>query len=263
MSRSIILLCFLISCTPKLLENKSVDLTSEDYTHIGLDVLGQTYMYSEVELIKNSITQDTTWSFTSKGTESLSHISFTNPNKLTIFVKDSQELWILDSTLSLIEEIDLIRFDKGDIGFATRLIDNRILIYSRSRRQLFKYNHDRNLVYETDVLWDLEGEVIDLVQSDDQYVLLTDTGQLLLFDDYGNFMRELILDQKKSPISLANNRLYYFDNEGGDFNYINLNDPIVEKQRLMIQLEENIDDFVIGQNKLYFLRDSEIFRKSF
>lgn len=245
------------------MENKSVDLVAENYTNIGLDVLGQTYMYSEVELIKNSITQDTTWSFTSKGTESLSHISFTNPNKLTIFVKDSQELWILDSTLSLVEEIDLVKFDQGDIGFATRLIDNRILLYSRSQRQLYKYNHNRNLVYETDVLWDLEGEVIDLVQSDDQYVLLTDTGQLLLFDDYGNFMQELTINHNQSPISLDNNRLYYIDDTAGTFKYLNLNDPIAEEQTLNAQIGDKIDDFVIGQRKLYYLKDSKIYQESF
>ncbi len=245
--------------------NEVVDAKNEEgseivlspFTNLELDIFGNKYIYSDIELIKLDSNNDTLAVFNTRNTSGISSVSVTNPNKLVVYSRDNQLTWTLDSTLSIIEEkrIDLPQL--GEIGFVTRLEGDDVLYYSRSAKKFFRTNSNNNKVLESDVQWDMESEIRDIVESQDLFIVRNEENQVYLFDSFGNLIKEVKIKMNDGPVDFQNNYIYQI--EGNQLRYLDLKDPTAEFKEYKLSAGlQNVSDFKMARQKIYTLSNGKV-----
>lgn len=262
------LCCFFVfSCNKKLTtldeQVQKGETISESKTNaaefvgIELDMLGNKYIYSEIEIVKISSEGDTLAIFNTRNTSGISKVSVSNPNKVIVFSKDNQRSWTLDSTLSVIEDKTLDLPDFGVIGMVTRLEGDDILYYSRSNKRFYRTNNSTSKIIESDVQWDIESEIVDIVESEDQFIIRTEKNEIYLHDAFGNRVKKISGSFVDGPIDFQHNFLFQVIND--QLNYLDITDPTAEfKEYKLSGGLKNITDFKMDRQKLIAISNGEI-----
>lgn len=264
------LCCFVVfSCNNKIttLEEKeetkvpSIKTENEDSTGefvgLELDILGNKYIYSDIEIAKISKEGDTLAIFNTRNTSGISKVSVSNPNKVIVFSKDNQRSWTLDSTLSVIEDKQLDLPDFGVIGMVTRLEGDDILYYSKSNKRFYRTNSNTSKIIESDVQWDLESEIVDIVESDDRFIVRTEENEIYLHDSFGNRVKKVSASFVDGPIDFQHN--YIFQVIDNQLHYLDITDPTAEfKEYKLAGGLKNVTDFKMDRQKLFCISNGEI-----
>ena len=227
---------------------------------IELDALGNRYVYSDIEITKISSEGDTLAIFNTRNTSGISKVSTSNPNKVIVFSKDNQRSWTLDSTLSIIEDNIMDRVELGEIGMVTRLEGDDILFYSKSNKKFYRTNSNTARVIESDVQWDLESEVLDVIESEDRFIVRTETNEIYLHDSFGNRVKKIEGPFHDGPIDFQHNFILQVKND--ELRYFDINDPIAEfKTYKLAGGLKNVTDFKMDRQKIYCIANGKLIER--
>lgn len=257
-------LFIMMSCNNKIATMEdatlNVDADVEDrFSIVGieLDVLGNRYVYSSMEIIKISTVGDTLAKFNTRGTSGISKLSTVNPNKVIVFSKDNQRSWTLDSTLSVIEDKNIDIPDFGVIGMVTRLEGDDILYYSKSNKKFYRTNSSTAKIIESDVQWDLDSEVTDVIESEDRFIVRTESNEIYLHDSFGNRVKKIEGPFTDGPIDFQHN--FIFQIKDNQLHYFDINDPTADFK--MYKLSgglKNVTDFKMDRQKIYCISNGQL-----
>lgn len=238
-------------------DEEGPEIVLSPFTGLELDVFENKYIYSDIELIKLDENNDTLAVFNTRNTSGISSVSVTNPNKLIVYSRDNQLTWTLDSNLAIIEERRIDLPELGEIGFVTRLEGDDVLYYSRSAKKFFRTNTNNNKVLESDVQWNMESEIKDIVESQDLFIVRNEENQVYLFDSFGNLMKKVNIKINDGPIDFQNNFIYQI--EGNQLRYLDLKDPTAEFKEYKLSGGLNqVSDFKMARQKIYTLNNGKV-----
>ena len=262
----------LVSCNRQLLTDTQVnesevreefEINDKDenfvspFKNLELDIFGNKYIYSDIELIKLNSQGDTVAVFNTRNTSSISSVSVSNPNKVIVYSRDNQRTWTLDSTLSVIEDKRVDLPELGEIGFVTRLEGDDILYYSRSTRKFYRINNNNSKIIESDVQWGMDSEIKDIVESQDLFIVRNEENQLYLFDSFGNLMKEVKVEINDGPVDFQNNFIYQI--HGNQLRYFDLTDPTAEFREYKLSGGLiDVSDFKMARQKIYTLTNGKV-----
>ena len=260
------LCCFVVfSCNKKLatveepvekIETKTTSSQSE-FRGIEIDILGNKYVYSDIEIAKISKTGDTLAVFNTRNTSGISKVSVSNPNKVIVFSKDNQRSWTLDSTLSVIEDKTLDLPDFGVIGMVTRLEGDDILYYSKSNKKFYRTNTNTSKIIESDVQWDLESDIKDIAESEDRFIIRTEDNDIYLHDSFGNRVKKIPGTFNDGPIDFQHNFIFQVINN--QLHYLDITDPTGEfKEYRLSGGLKNVTDFKMARQKVFVISDGKV-----
>lgn len=232
-------------------------IRNSDLVGIELDVLGNKYVYSDIEIVKLSSEGDTLAKFNTRSTSGISTVSASNPNKVIVFSKDNQRSWTLDSTLSVIEDKTIDLPELGVIGMVTRLEGDDILYYSKSNKKFYRTNSNTEKIIESDVQWDLDSEIKDIIESNDQFIVRTEKNEIYLHDSFGNRVKKLSGSFENGPIDFQHNKVFQIIN--GQLHYMDINDPTAEfKEYKLSGGLKNVSDFKMARQKLFCISNGKV-----
>jgi len=227
------------------------------YRGLELDIFGNKYIYSDIELIKLDSKNDTVAVFNTRNTSSISSVAVTNPNKVIVYSRDNQRTWTLDSTLSVIEDNRIDLPELGEIGFVTRLEGDDVLYYSRSSKKFYRTNSNNNKIIESDVQWKMESQIKDIIESQDLFIVRNEENEVYLFDSFGNLIKQVNVDINNGPVDFQNNFIYQID--GGQLRYLDLTDPTAEfKEYKLAGGMKNVSDFKMARQKVFTLTNGKV-----
>lgn len=255
----------MFSCNNRIATMESANNTLDSATvldknsvfGIELDVLGNRYVYSDIEITKISSEGDTLAIFNTRNTSGISKVSTSNPNKVIVFSKDNQRSWTLDSTLSIIEDNIMDKVELGEIGMVTRLEGDDILFYSKSNKKFYRTNSNTARVIESDVQWDLESEVLDVIESEDRFIVRTETNEIYLHDSFGNRVKKIEGPFHDGPIDFQHNFIFQVNDD--ELHYFDINDPTAEfKTYKLAGGLKNVTDFKMDRQKIYCIANGKL-----
>lgn len=254
---------FVYSCNNKIITAEDQSAKTEQVEDrsklvgIELDMLGNKYVYSDIEIFKISSEGDTLANFNTRTTSGITAVSVSNPNKVVVFSRDHQRSWTLDSTLSVIEDNTINLPDLGEIAMMTRLEGDDILYYSKSNKKFYRTNINNYKTIESDVLWDLESEIKEIIESEDRFIVRTASNDVYLHDAYGNKIKKINGSFDDGPIDFRHNFIFQLKND--QLNYLDINDPTGEfKQYKLAEGLTNVTDFKMGRQKLFCISNGDI-----
>jgi len=238
-------------------KDKTAEILRSPYTRLELDIFGNKYIYSNIELIKLDAKNDTIAVFNTRNTSSISSVAVTNPNKVIVYSRDNQRTWTLDSTLSVIEDKRIDLPELGEIGFVTRLEGDDVLYYSRSSKKFYRTNSNNNKIIESDVQWKMESQIKDIIESQDLFIVRNEQNEIYLFDSFGNLIRQVRVAINDGPVDFQNNFIYQI--EGNQLRYLDLTDPTGEfKEYKLANDLKNVSDFKMARQKVYTLTNGKV-----
>ena len=236
---------------------ESEEISQSNFKGLEIDIFGNQYIYSDIELIKLDSKGDTVAVFNSRNTSGISSVAVSNPNKLIVYSRDNQRTWILDSTLSVIEDKRIDLPELGEIGFVTRLEGDDILYYSRSSKKFYRTNSNNNKIIESDVQWKMESEIKDIVESQDKFIVRNEENEVYLFDSFGNLIKQVKIEMNDGPVDFQNDFIYQI--EDNELRYLDLTDPTADfkKYKLSGGLKD-VSDFKMARQKIYTLTNGKV-----
>jgi len=238
-------------------KNEAPEILVSPYKGLELDIFGNKYIYSDIELIKLDAKNDTVAVFNTRNTSSITSVAVTNPNKLIVYSRDNQRSWTLDSTLSVIEDQRLDLPEIGEIGFVTRLEGDDLLYYSRSSKKFYRTNSTNEKVLESDVQWKMESPIKDIIESQDLFIVRNEANEVYLFDSFGNLIKQVQVNINNGPVDFQNNFIYQID--GNQLRYLDLTDPTAEfKEYKLASGMNNVSDFKMARQKVYTLTNGKV-----
>jgi len=253
----------MFSCNQKIVNeittNSSNQLATDQspYTGLEVDIFGNKYIYSNIELIKLDANNDTVAIFNTRNTSSILSVSVSNPNNLIVYSRDNQRSWTLDSTLSVIEDMRIDLPELGEIGYVIRLEGDDVLYYSRSNKKFYRTNSYNNKILESDVQWNMESQIRNIIESQDLFIVRNEVNEIYLFDSFGNLIRQVFVEINDGPIDFQNNIIFQI--VGKQLRYLDLSDPVADFQEMNLSItEEEISDFKISRRMIYMLSDGKI-----
>lgn len=233
------------------------EIPQSPFQGLEMDIFGNKYIYSDIELIKLGAKGDTLAVFNTRNTSGISSVAVTNPNKLIVYSRDNQRSWTLDSTLSIIEDKTVDLPELGEIGFLTRLEGDDILYYSRSAKKFFRTNSTNEKMIESDVHWEMESQIRDIVESQDQFIVRNEDNEVYLFDSFGNLVKEIKVKMNDGPVDFQNNFIFQID--GNQLRYLDVTDPTAEFKTYKLSGGlKNVSDFKMGRQKIVTLTNGKV-----
>ncbi|MEE9439761.1 MAG: hypothetical protein V3V14_12220 [Saprospiraceae bacterium] len=125
----------------------------------------------------------------------INSIDVSNPQKILCFVKDFNQIIVLDNTLSEISKINLsLNNTYFEISAIARSNDNLIWIFDAFNQQLIKIDEMGNSLYKSNRLSDYNLSEISpqsIIERENTVVLYDSTIGFLIFDNFGNYKNSI------------------------------------------------------------------------
>ncbi len=241
--------------------NKIVDkeLVQESYyAQIEVDIFSNVYTIQNAVLSKLDKQLDTLFVFNLFGVDAIDLMNVDNPNQILLFSELGQRIWILDSALSVIKEINLADYDLGFIAACNRTRDNQMLILSGDSKQFYKIDESGKILSQSDILWnvDFTNRILDFKQSEDK-IYLRENGKstIKVYDEFGNFLKAMPKIDTKKRFAVQKEKLI-FGNQYELF-FIDFTDPL-DNYHSLYKSNLEILDFDISGNVIYILTQNAI-----
>lgn len=122
-----------------------------------------------------------------------------DPLNIVLFYKSYGIVKIMDNTLNIVKVLPFQQSSPWqNITQVCSANDGKLWIFDENQQKIFKVNHNFKAVAESNHMRDLglnAPNVIRMREQDNQlYVLMDDVG-ILVFDNFGQFIRKIVTDQ--------------------------------------------------------------------
>lgn len=213
------LLCFIVfilfGCSSKqiIFDSTSVS-TLESKIHVDrfdnvylLTSTGEIHMYNPDGRLIYSFANDQIGQITS--------MDVSNPQNILVFYADFGIIQILDNTLSEISNLNIANLGYMDIVSVASANDGFFWIYDPINFKLIKLNAEGQKTMESNRLSDYNldpFEPIYMIERDNKVFISTNHGKLLVFDNFGQYIKSFQFDGIKR-FMVDNEILYYITNK--------------------------------------------------
>lgn len=225
--------------------------------YFNLDQFGNLYFINNNTVTKYSNDFVNNKIYTNNFLGRISHIDVNDPLRILIFYQDFNQVVFLDKTLNpLRSPINL-----DDIGFTNvKLVCSSNLggfwIFDDQMKQLIYINKDLQIEQQTANIQLITGKPISplfLTERDQQVFLNTFQTGIFIFNQYGNFIKNIPIKPQKE-ISLSDSYLYYYQQDS--ILFYNLKSFEITKQNIPEQF--NIINIKLFKDKLYIFSKDKL-----
>jgi hypothetical protein len=195
-------------------------------THIAVDNLDNVYVVSDKnELLKYDSTGNLLYRFANKNLGNKFRIDVSDPFRIMVFYPSFQQVVILDNTLSEIARYTFNEQFPVQITALAAAGSTGFWAFDQTNQELIKYTRDFFKGYRTGNLSRQTGKTIQLsgLYADENYVYLQSISEVLLFDQFGAFIKTVSIDKGRflqvvqgKIVWLSGNGLEIMDVENGD-----------------------------------------------
>lgn len=222
------IICLLSSCgvTQSATETTS-SLTPIDGRYnistklLEVDKLDQYYIVDEnnaLRILNPNQTRGTFYQNNRLG--ALHSIDVSNPQKILLFYKENQQIVFVDNVLTETERINLADWGYNDVAAVAHSNDNQIWIFDSGLMKLLKVSTQGELLFEGDPLYLYyldQAKAIKMYEAQNQVFVLTESNGFLMFDNFGQFMKPLAIEQTDD--FQTDGSLITYLRRGGAFSY--------------------------------------------
>ncbi len=224
---------------------------------IGVDSF-ENYYYT----IKNTLYKKTptkTYAYNNAQLGTITTVDLSNPLKIILFYRDFNVMVILDNRLN--ELTDSINFSieafAKNVAFVSVSSNNNIWLYSLDDNILSLWNYEtKKTIFSTQSLSFYKKEFEANKQiSTYEYCWLVSDSDVLIFNEYGSFIRSLksTTIEKIQPyldgfLYLDTTKIYYSDDKG------NIREVLIGNPK------HKIDNFMAIKNNLYFFDANVLYK---
>jgi|GEM_PF-4454175 len=216
----------------------------------ALDPLNQIYyINNQRQLVKLAPSQDKQFLYTDLFVDARTVIQSHNPFKILLYKKDVGDLAVLDNRLTLTGKINLFDLGYFDVSCISSANDNQsIWLFDQARQQLFRLDQQYKESFASPVMPQLLGTDIHpvyVIETEGKVYLLDPKKGLFIFDNVGNFSKQLPIT-RANRIWIFGNQIYYY-HSGQIWMY----DTLLMEERPAYTLEGYSDislcrDFILG-----------------
>lgn len=188
------------------------------------------------------------------------HVDVSNPQKILVFYRDFQKIFILDNTLSEFSRIDAEAFvEIGEISAACTSNDNHIWVYDVSNATLHKINVNGTIISSSNPLNITIGvnpEYHFLIQDEQTILAHNATYGSDLFDQLANYKNHLSFTQNQEAF-LKGGSIYFI--KGHTLMFATLEDYFLKEMPLPDSIQ-NPGSIRLHDEYFYFLTPSGLDR---
>lgn len=216
---------------------------------VGIDGVNNSYFLSNANfLIKYDEFGQELFNYNSLFLNSNTLISCENPFKTILFFSDQGKIAVLDRRLALSAEIDLNRTDFLNVTAVCASQDNQNLwIFDDGNKFLFKIDQTGKVIISIDIrslrsgLKANLGAFVKLIESNDYLFCIRANGQVVVLDNFGNYISELELQSLPNEIEAFDGKIIYKHN-----NWIEAID-IKSKQKYVMPINKDLSQIILGK----------------
>ncbi len=255
----VIIVCFqLLSLNAQELKTtfvKSVPIKADRF--IGVDSFDHFYYTIGNTLYKK--TPNKVYSYNNIQLGTITTVDLSNPLKIVLFYRDFNVMILLDNRLN--ELSDRINFSTEsyakNVAFVSISSNNNIWLYSLDDNILTLWNYEsKKTIFDTQPLslYEKEFEATNQI-STYEYCWLISQGSVLLFNEYGSFIKSIKSNAIKQFQPYLNGYLFA---DTDNVYYKNLENN--QKEVLRVNQGHKIDNFMRVKNNLYFFDANVLYK---
>ncbi|RLD82965.1 MAG: hypothetical protein DRJ10_04460 [Bacteroidetes bacterium] len=236
-------------------EYKLIKIIRTDAELISTDSFGQLYIYSNNSLTKFNKNGQLLSIYSDQSNGKLSSIDVSDPYILLLFYQDLNRIVFLDDKMAPIgSPFDLDNMEIYNVSTVCKSKNFAVWIYDRFDNRLIQYGFNpKGVLHELklDPL-NVEQEVVFMLESGNYLYLNTGT-QLILFDQYGTYIKSFQFEIQKA-FQIWNNNVVYFRDKQLFINSVNE----AEIDAIGIDFVADIKNVRIESDQLYIQKTDSV-----
>jgi hypothetical protein len=210
---------FLTCCTifkPKIAEETSVDYDiAGKFDLVEIDKLNFVYTQSENNLLRrHTLNSKVKVDYVDNRLGKIDDLDPFDPLNILIFYKSYGIAKVMDNTLNVIKIINFREFSPyQNITQMCASNDGKYWIFDESIQKILKIDGEFMRLAETNRLSDLginRPQIIKMRESNNQLFVLVDGVGILVFDNFGQFLRKIVVPPV-SDFSLVDGTIFYYN----------------------------------------------------
>lgn len=239
------------ACT--ITDNEALLIPCSDCRNLLVDPLGQLYTVdARSELRKYEASGKLLYSYTNRELGDVHSVNVSNPMKVFLFYRDFARIIVLDNTLAEIRRIDIEQFGLQDISAAAPSNDNQLWVFDKLSGLLLKLDQEGREILKSDPMQLLAPSPFipdDILQKDTRVFLNDFDEGLLIFDQYGQFLKNpSILPGKHFEV--VGEQCYF--TKGRDLFLYEIKTDQLKQQQLEVS-SDSLLKLVITEQRRYYL----------
>ncbi len=193
-------------------------------TNFEIDPLGNVYILNHSTISKFDNTGQLLQSYSTEDFTEITSIDVSNPMKIIVYYRHSEQIIFLDNYLSLHEDpIDLYELVDRDIQLVCRSGSSNLWLYDQFYNQIIQLDYSMQLTNATGTLQNLLPDkftpIMMLEKNEKLFVLSAEQG-VAVFDIFGNFLYRISIPPTTSIQIEGDNLLYPLKNSMISYNLI-------------------------------------------
>lgn len=148
-------------------------------------------------------------------TGKITYLDVANPQKILAYIRDFGLILVLDNTLAEVKQINLLSLEYPDVQAIALSNDGNYWLYDVLNWRLLKIRNDGAILYESNRLSDFNLDPfypVYMVERENKVLISTDTDQLLVFDNFAQYIKALPLPGI-STFTLDGDLIYYYSDK--------------------------------------------------
>jgi hypothetical protein len=199
----------------------------------GLDNLNQIYyINNKRQLIKLVPSQNREYLYTDLFIDKQTLIYVHNPLKILLYKKDVGTLVTLDSRLNMTGKINLFDLGYYDVSALSVANDNQsVWLFDKASQQLIRLDQQYRQVFFSPVMPQQVGfdlHPVYITETEGRVYLVDEAKGVFIFDNFGNYSRQLPLEGLRKIWVFGTRILYYQDGKVWQYDML-----LMEKAPLM------------------------------
>ena len=222
------------------------------------DNLDNVYLLSDKdELLKYDAKGKLKWRYSNNRFGKLHSVDVSDPLRVVLFYADFQQVVVLNNNLNEITSYSFARSSNLMVSAVASGNNNSLWIFERTTNSLIKLSSNFTEDVRSASLFQLFDEVVEAkkIMASDQYVFLQrKSNQILQFDRFGAYVRELPIDSL-SDFNITSNVIAYVN--GGNLTKYHPTTFEQSKQQLPVSLP--IRQVAMGNKLIAVLTEKAVF----
>ena len=213
------------------------------------------------EVIKYNDRGDLLYRFGIRENGPIHKIDASNPFKIIVFYEETNQMVVLDNTLSEISRTDLFDLDLLSVSALCSSSNDEIWFFDRFNQRLVRINNQFEVSKQGENLnetFENDLEPNFMLEYEDALYVNDSTQGIFIFDAFGNFQKRLNI-QGLASFQITNDQLIYFSDGRLKIHHLKLLSDTFQSTPTDIQA----DDIRVHDERLYVLDTERLHLYSF